>query len=329
MRRCLALVAAVLLAGCAGSVDGITVPDGFSVEVLADGFDRPTQIVPAGDGRLLVAQLAGAEGDGTGEIVAFAPSDPDAREVLFTDLDKPTGIVAVGETIWVMQRNSLWRGSITGGGLSVVLDDLPFNGRSEGTLTETPDGRVLFDTSGTLRDGQVVEGSGALWMIDDAGIPELVASGFKHAYAHTFATDGALWTTEISDGSYDGTAAMDELIPVEFGVDHGWPSCVGDNRPVARYGGSAASCAAVPSSAAVFEPGATPTSVAIAPWDPDVLLVALWNRGEVVAVDVSERFPVEPRTFLTGIAHPQHLLVFEGRLLVVDHDGGRVLAVAR
>jgi hypothetical protein len=57
--------------------------------------------------------------------------------------------------------------------------------------------------------------------------------------------------------------------------------------------------------------------------------VALWNRGEVVAVDVTEPFPVEPRTFLTGIDHPQHLLAFGDSLLVVDHDGGRVLSVTR
>ncbi|MDQ3312810.1 MAG: hypothetical protein M3517_11970, partial [Actinomycetota bacterium] len=37
----------------------ITVPDGFEVSVLADGFEGPTQIADGGDGSLLVAQLNG------------------------------------------------------------------------------------------------------------------------------------------------------------------------------------------------------------------------------------------------------------------------------
>jgi hypothetical protein len=32
--------------------------------------------------------------------------------------------------------------------------------------------------------------------------------------------------------------------------------------------------------------------------------------------------------FLTGVRHPQHLLALGDRLLVVDHAGGRILAVS-
>ena len=151
--------------------------------------------------------------------------------------------------------------------------------------------------------------------------------GFKHAYARTFAADGTLWQTEMSDGSYDGQPAPDELLAVEPGDDFGWPQCIGDRTAVAEYGGTTERCAGTPRSHALFAPGATPTSVAVAPWDPDVLLVALWNAGEVVAVAADAPAPVEPTPFLTGLAHPQHLVADGDRLLVVDFDGGRVLAV--
>lgn len=117
---------------------------------------------------------------------------------------------------------------------------------------------------------------------------------------------------------------------VEPGVDFAWPRCIGDGTPVEQYGGTDAECADAPRSLALFEPGATPTSIAVAPWDPDVLVVALWNRGEVVTVSIADPAPpepVDPEVLLTGVEHPQHLLVDGDRLLVVDHDGGRILAV--
>jgi len=75
-------------------------------------------------------------------------------------------------------------------------------------------------------------------------------------------------------------------------------------------------------------PGATPTSVAEAPWDDTVLLVALWVERRIVAVPkAGEEQPVAYTDFLTGIERPQFLLADGDRLLVVDHEGGRILAV--
>lgn len=319
----------MLLAGCTTAVQDVEVPDGFSVGLVAGGFDGPTQIALAPNDRLLVAQLAGGENDRAGQIVSVSMADPSDRTVLFDGLDKPTGVAVLEDDVWVMQRRSLWRGPLGGGSLEPVLENLPFNGRSQGTLTATADGRVLFDTSGALSDGMVVEGSGTLWSIGTDGTPQEVATGFKHAYAHVVGPDGVLWTTEVSDGTFDGEPAADEVLEVRPGVDHGWPKCVGDNRPVAEFGATGSACTGVPSSLAVFDPGATPTSVAIAPWDPDTLLVALWNRDVVVSIDTTVLAPVEPQVFATGIDRPQHLLVHGDRLLVVEHAKGRILSVAR
>ncbi|MEZ5218211.1 MAG: hypothetical protein R2715_16895 [Ilumatobacteraceae bacterium] len=98
--------------------------------------------------------------------------------------------------------------------------------------------------------------------------------------------DGRLVTTEISDGTFDGEAAPDELVVVEPGLDHGWPACVGDRIPVVQFGGTAQGCAASPPSLAVFEPGATPTSVAVVPWDPTRPSMPWWNQGLVVTVPI-------------------------------------------
>jgi glucose/arabinose dehydrogenase len=319
-----------VLAGCdAPTVDGVTVPAGFEVEELVTGLVGPTQAVVGGDGRLVVAQLAGGEREGTGQVVRLDPDDPADRDVLADGLLVPTGIAVVGDQLWIMEQRTLTRRPIGGGPVDVVAGDLPYNGRSNGTLTVLDDGRILFDTSGSIRGGEVVEGSGRLWTVTDDGPPEVLASGFKHAYAHVVDRDGVLWTTEIGDGRYDGERPPDELLAVSPGLDHGWPRCIGDNLPVAEFGGTEAGCRDVPRSHAVFEAGATPTSVAVAPWDPDTLLVALWNLGLVVTVPrAAADGPVEAVPFIEGIDHPQHLVADGDRLLVVDHGGGRIIAVS-
>ena len=327
-----AVVIAGWVVGCgsdgAETVDEVTVPDGYDVTEIATDLTGPTQIVRAPDGRLLAAHLNGGEGSTNGQVLAI--DDDDESTVLFEGLRKPTGVAVVGDEIWVMEERRLSRGQLDGGDLEVVLDELPYNGRSEGTLTATPDDRLLYNTSGTVRDKAAADGSGTLWSLTPGGEPEPVATGFKHAYARTYDDAGTLWQTEMSDGSYDGQPAPDELVAVEPGDDFGWPSCIGDRQPVEEFDGTEERCADTPRSHAVFEPGATPTSVAVAPWDPDTLLVALWNRGEVVEMPRQESDgPVEASAFLTGIEHPQHLLADDDRLLVVDFDGGRILAVER
>ncbi len=324
--------------GDASGVEGVEVPDGFVVEEVVTGLDRPSQIALAPDGRLLVAQLAGGERDGTGQVVTVdldverRGDDPvdGPHDVLLDDLVVPTGVAVFDDELWVMEQRTLSRGPLDGGDREIVTDDLPFNGRSEGTLTTTPDGRLLWNTSGDREGDAAADGSGRLFAIDAAGGAESIASGLKHAYAHVVGPDGTLWVTEIGDGTYDGAPPPDELVAVTDGDDFGWPRCIGDRTPVAEYGGTAARCASTPRSHALFPPRSTPTSVAIAPWDDEVLLVALWVDGAVVAVPVAPGDePHDGEPFLTGIEHPQHLLADGDRLLVVDHDGGRVLAVRR
>lgn len=325
-----------LLAGCAeddpATVVGIEAAEGFEVTEVVTGLSGPTQLTTLPDGPLLVAELAGGESDGIGRIVAI---DADGtRETLFEDLLTPTGVAVVGDEIWVMEERTLSRGPLAGGELTAVLGPLPFNGRSETTLTATGDGTLYYGTSGALRGGEVVEGSGILWEHDPGSAPgsgsTAVSAGFKNAYAHTVDGDGRLWVTEISDGTFDGAAAPDELVEVIPGVDHGWPTCIGDRVAVAEFGADPDECAAGPRSHALFAAGATPTSVAVAPWDADTLVVALWVERRVVTVPrFSEGAPHEPVDLLTGEdLRPQHLLADGDRLLVVDHDGGRILAVA-
>jgi len=275
---------ALVAASCAGSTAqiavGVTAPEGFTVELFAEGFVGPTQMAFDSNGNLLVAELDGGENDGTGRVLTVSMADPENRAVVHQGLDKPTGVAVTGDRLWIMERQRLSYSTLGEDDLAVFKDNLPSNGRSEGTLTVAPDGALLFNTSGSKRGPNRVDGSGILFRISDpAGQPaepQVVATGFKHAYAHLFTPDGQLWSVEMTDGTFDDVRASDELLAVTPGDDAGWPQCVDNNRPVVEYGGNAQLCAKSPASHALFGVGATPTSLALAPWDTDTIVAALW-----------------------------------------------------
>ncbi len=336
----LAITASACVSDSTGSsIEGITVADGFGLEEAVVGLDGPTQFAVLDDGRLLVAEIGGDENDEAGRITLVdaaepggSPQDGSSGTILVDNLDKPTGVAVFDERLWVMERNTLSAGDFAATTdpveLTAVASDLPFNGRSEGTLTPTPDGdALLFNTSGRIRDGDVVEGSGELRAINTANEETVIATGLKHGYAHVFDASGQLWVTEVSDGDFDGEPATDELVAVTPGDNLGWPMCVGDNRPVAERGGTAESCAAVPPSLATFGPRATPTSVVVAPWDDDTLLVALWVTNEVVAVD-KQTPGATPIPIVSGASRPQHLVVSGDQVLISEYETGRILVLA-
>lgn len=311
-----------------GWAQPFSLPDGYAAEPLVTGLRGPTQMTLGVDGRLWVAQLAGGENSGTGQVVAVDLRTGE-QEVLLRRLFKPTGLAVTETELWVMAGDRLLRAPLAGGqvgDLEVVLRDLPNNGRSQGTLTLTPTGDLLFETSGALTARGVREGSGVLWRLDPANPnePRPLATGLKGAYAHTFDASGTLYSTEVGDDWVNGRAPPDELNVIRGGADYGWPSCYGDRQPARNHGGTPARCAATEAPLALFARGATPTSVVVSPFAKGELLVALWAASRVVRVDARTG---EVTPFITGVTLPQHLLEDEDALLVSSFADGTVYRV--
>ena len=305
-------------------------PDGYRAEVLVTGLQSPTQMTFGPDGRLWAAQLAGGENAGTGQIVAV-DLETQKQTVLLRKLFKPTGLAVTQTDLWVMAGNQLLRAPITKAGVGepeVVLQNLPNNGRSLGTLTLTPDGGLLFETSGALTENGPQKDSGILWRVDleNPKNPEPLATGFKGAYGHTFAENGALYTTEIGDDWMNGAPPPDELDAVKPGADYGWPKCYGRQLPAKNTGGTSEFCETTQPPLALFAPGATPTSVAASPFAPGHLFVALWTLSKVVQVDVQTG---EVTPFMTNITLPQDLLSDGDTLLVSSFATGTVYRVSK
>lgn len=343
MHRFLILALSSLLAACAviagrGSADPgdqssgdasevvAAVDDRLSVERHVTGLVGPTQMIAGPDGRLWVAQLGGPENAGDGQVVAVDPPSGDVA-VLLEGLEKPTGIAWLDGSLWIATPTRLLRADGQPPGPPVVvLDGLPNNGRSQGTLTVTPDGLLLYETSGRERDGGPVDGSGSLWLLDpqQPDRPTRLASGLKNAYAQVHDADGRLWATEVAE-PIGGVAAPDEVNRIDAGGDYGWPACVGDRMAVNSFGGDPERCGRTARPHATFEPGATPTSIVVSPFDEERLVVALWTTDRVVTVPLEDGGPSEP--LLTGFGHPQHLLVDGDALLVSDHATGTIWRV--
>lgn len=310
------------------AAEGPAPPDGPTVVV--DGLDRPTQIDEGPGGRLLVAQLNGDEEEATGQVLAVDVESGE-RTVVLDGLDKPTGVLWVDDTLWVMQRRSLararWPGEGRAGPLEVVLDALPWNGRSEGTLTALDDGRILYATTGSLVSGPgtaptVTEGSGMLWAFDPAtGDPEPLATGLKNAYAHTLRPEGALLTTEVGDNVDD--PPPDELVllpPPTPGApaDAGWPDCPPEQ-----------SCPGVVGPLATFPAGSTPTGVAVFGGRAHV---ALFVEGSIAGVDLRDWQQGDPprptEEIVRGLDGPHTVLARDdGTVWVSEHGAGRIVAI--
>ncbi len=354
-RSVVVLVVWVLAAACGSSSESATEESpSFTVTPIVEGLAGPTQIAWHPDGRLLVAVLGpGGERAETGQILAIDFPGPTEEgglleavtvDVLVDGLDTPTGVTVAGNALWIMERTRLVTAPLEGGPVTVVRDELPSNGRSNGSLTTAPDGRLLYDTSGKRQGEAAAEGSGVLWSLDplDYSMADVaVLVGMKHAYATVIDGSGGLLVTEISDGYYDGKRPFDEVVVIDEGLpsgapaDGGWPQCVSGRVPVVNFGGTEERCEQTVPSVALFDIAATPTGIAIAPWDSTRAVVALWVTGDIVEFPIglggaeSADAPVTPTPIVSGLANPQHLLADGDRLLASIHGDGSIVAIRR
>ena len=291
--------------------------------VVVDGLTGPTQFTDGPGGWLLIAQLAGDEDAKTGQVIAVDPVT-DKRVVLYENLDKPTGVAWLNGFVWIMERRRLVRGEWRGAGttpspLAVMVDDLPFNGRSEGTLTVTPDSRVLYETTGSIVNGEVVDGSGALWVFDPlTKTSSKVATGLKNAYAQVFLPDGRLLTTEIGDNI--DAAPVEEVNVLPYSgpsgpsVDAGWPACPGEKD-----------CKGVVTPIATFDRKSTPTGIAI---DATSAYVALLVTGEIHRLPLANGLTtrVKPTVIASGFDGPHTILRRpDGVLWISEHFADRIV----
>jgi glucose/arabinose dehydrogenase len=286
---------------------------------VVDGLEGPTQFQVLDDGRVLIAQLNGDENGATGQVVVVTPSTGE-RRVLLGNLRKPTGVVLHQGAIWVMVERGLiraaWDGVSAPKPPEVLLDNLPFNGRSSGTLTVLADDRVLYTTTGNLDAGQTTPGSGRLWAYDPAtGESEEIAYGLKNAYAHVLLPDGSVAVVDMGDNITDPPVEEINVIDSTGSkpINLGWPNCPGDQE-----------CAGVEAPLATFPARYSPTGLSITP-DGLSLVTVLHTQGTVMAVRLEDGVVTQ---LAEDLDLPHSVVVTpQGETLVSEHGAGRIVAV--
>lgn len=290
------------------------------------------------DKKLYITQLNGDENAGSGQVVVV--DGPGATPIVGLDgLFKPTGLAWHGDDLYIAAGRDVLRASAADGRLAAptpIVRDLPFNTRSEGQIDLLPDGRLLFESSGELRDPR----SGRLLALTPGGQPQELATGLKNAYAHAVDPQtGQMFTTDIGDDPVDGKSPPEEINLVQPGGDYGWPRCYGDREPAINRGGSAEICAATLPPVITFPPRSTPTGLefyAGADFPPayrSALYVALWNGDppQVWRVElnrVGDRVVGNATVFIGGLDRPIDLLANpRGGLLVLDFAAGAIYSI--
>ena len=323
MKKCFIFITLLLL-GCSRAVETATptpppfdLADGFTAVSLSYQFRGPTQFFIDHD-TLWVAHLNGGEGAVEGQVLQIDLASGEETVVL-EKLDKPTGITLLDEAIWVATRDELLRAPLDNlKAVEAVLTGLPNNGRSNGTLTVTPNGTLLYEVSGRRSNPE----SGRLYEYDPAtGQSRIVATGLKNAYAHTFDENGRLWITEIADGTLNDVTYPGEINLVVEGADFGWPTCYG-------RGLAGSDCDGTRPAVKVLPENSTPTGIAVSPFSVDTLFVALWLTGEVIEVPLSfvgDNVRGGERPFIQNMQNPQHLFTHpDGSLWVSDFATGKI-----
>ena len=306
--------------------------------IYSEGLRSPTALAWGPDGILYVTQLNGGENAGTGQVVAIATPGAAPHAVL-DNVRKPTGLAWRDQDLYVVTARDIVRTRLDGNGMLAtpesIVRDLPFNGRSEGQVDVLPDGRLVFETSGSVGNPR----SGQLLTLGTGSTPDTLAVGLKNAYGYAYdAATQRLFATEIGDDRMDGQPPPDEINLIVPAGDFGWPRCYDDRIPARDRGADATTCATTRTPLVTFPAGATPTGLAF--YDRDdmpasynkALYVAVWNGTpsvqRVTIAEANGTLTGSATTFMSGTGRPIDVLVHpDGGMLVLDFDRGTVYFV--
>ena len=248
------------------------VPEGFTVQVFADGLDQPRVIRIAPNGDVFVAET------GSGRVLVYpadasgdVPADP---EVFAEDLDRPFGIVFqppsepqyvyVGTPAQVVRFPYSVGDRTAAGPAEVILADIPTERHWTRDLAVSEDGERLFVSVGSgsnvaadmpektpeeMATWEETHGLGAAWgdeenravvrVFDPTGTTvRNYATGLRNCSGMTMqpGTD-TLWCTGNERDHIGPDVSPDYLTTVQDGGFYGWPwYYIGDNVDPAHPG---------------------------------------------------------------------------------------------
>lgn len=223
----------------------LTLPNGFSISILAKDLPGVRDIVQDSFGNLWVSQTA------SGKITQIEIQNGKVvrKNEIFRNLDRPHGLVLDGTMLYFAEETKVSRVPLYSDGSIEKLADLPQGGRHyTRSLHAASDGRLYVSIGSTCdvcyeKDERI----GTIYSMEKDGSDfKQVAKGLRNSvFMATNPIDGKLWATEMGRDNLGDNLPPDEIniidvIPSgELGAssadsrqnpeDYGWPVCYGKN----------------------------------------------------------------------------------------------------
>lgn len=228
------LIAAGALAGAQSSSGAakalpfaISVPEGFTIELVSARIGRARFIAVAPNGDVLVSQIS------RGRVIAVSPgAEPQAEpRIVAEGLDLPNGLAFRGSDLYI----ATWTGVVLvpdypRGSARVLFSNLPRNGMHNArSLAVAPDGSVFVSVGSdcnVCKEGDSRLATVLHYAVDGSS-GRIFAAGLRNASGLAFDAAGRPWA--VVNQRDNLTPSHTDLPPDELdllveGGDYGWPS---------------------------------------------------------------------------------------------------------
>lgn len=216
-------------------------PAGFKVKKFADGLENPRWIYVAKNGDVFISESSTAR-NSANRITIFKDENKDGtyetRESFLTDLNRPFGMLIMGNYFYVANTDALLRYPYSQGQKKITASaekilDLPaggYNNHWTRNIIASADGKKILITVGSGsnvgENGMDKEARRAnILEVDPNGKGERVlASGLRNPVAMDFAPgSNALWTAVNERDELGDNLVPDYITSVKDGGFYGWP----------------------------------------------------------------------------------------------------------
>ena len=335
----------------------LQVPQGFSVETWATGFDMPRFMLLAPGGEILLSD------SGAGNIYVFAGGNGADRRMLISGLNRPFGLAIWKNYLYVAETNSVKRypydaKALTAGpGEEVVKVPGGGNHWTRAIVFDRAGQKMYVSVGSSSNIAPDPEERAAINRYNpDGSGHEIYAAGTRNpSNIHWYPNSDTLWTTVIERDGLGDNLPPDYFTHVQQGGFYGWPWAYFGAHPEPRHNGQHSELVEKTITPDVALPAhnspldfAFYTGTAFPPQYRGGAFITLhgtWNRSQragykVVYVPFANGKPSgAPRDFLTGwMIAPTNKAVWgrpvgvmqmrDGSLLVSDDGGKKIWRVS-
>jgi glucose/arabinose dehydrogenase len=227
-------------------------PAGFKVQRFAEGFNNPRQTYVAPNNDLFVVEANTKNSANRITILRDKDGDavPEIRQVFLENLNKPYGMLILGDYFYVANTDGLYRYPYKTGDLKIdgkgeKLVELPAGGYNHHwtrNLIASKDGNKIYISVGSSSNvgeygmQEEVRRAGILEINPDGSQEKMYASGLRNPVGMDWnPVTGELWTAVNERDKIGDNLVPDYVTSVKEGGWYGWPYSYYGDIPDPRW----------------------------------------------------------------------------------------------